>query len=98
MKNWRDDTSIEVDIWKSSRSHTNLAGTDAASLFDGMASELIEAISRHTCNGSGWMLKALLSYQVHTAVYKPLRGRSYIQLPKKLATKKAIINMKNTDD
>jgi len=31
-------------------------------------------------------------------VYKPLRGNSYIPLPKELANKKAIINLKNNDN
>ena len=30
--------------------------------------------------------------------YRPLRGNSYIPLPKELANKKAIINMMNEDD
>ena len=31
-------------------------------------------------------------------MYKPLRGISYIPLPKELANKKAIINLKNNDN
>jgi hypothetical protein len=31
-------------------------------------------------------------------VYKPLKGSSYIKLPTELASKKAIINMKNEDN
>jgi len=32
---------------------------------------------------------------INTAVYKPLKGNSYIHLPKKLAKTEAIINMQN---
>ena len=35
---------------------------------------------------------------LHTVKYMPLGGSSYIPLPKFLAAKKAIINLKNEDD
>ena len=35
---------------------------------------------------------------LHTVKYEPLGGSSYITLPKSLAAKKAIINLKNEDD
>ena len=36
--------------------------------------------------------------EVHTVSYKPLRGETYIPLPKELADKKAIINVQNKDN
>jgi len=35
-----------------------------------------------------------VSLDIHTARYKPLRGDTYVKLPKYLASKKALINMK----
>jgi hypothetical protein len=35
---------------------------------------------------------------INTFVYKPLKGSSYIPLPKELGVRKAIINMKNEDN
>ena len=35
---------------------------------------------------------------IHTVKYEPLKGSSYIPLPKNLAHKKALINMKNMDN
>ena len=40
----------------------------------------------------------ILSMDLHTVKYTPLGGSSYISLPKFLAAKKAIINLKNEDD
>ena len=48
--------------------------------------------------GSNWIFKAVVRPDVNTAIYKPLRGSSYIPLPPVLANKKAIINMQNKDD
>ena len=39
-----------------------------------------------------------LSLDLHTVKYEPLGGSSYIPLPRFLAEKKAIINLKNVDD
>ena len=40
----------------------------------------------------------LLNFELHTVNYKPLRGKTWIPLPKELADKKAIINMQNRDN
>ena len=39
-----------------------------------------------------------MSLDLHTVKYVPLGSSSYIPLPKFLAAKKAIINLKNEDD
>jgi hypothetical protein len=48
--------------------------------------------------GSNWRFSRVVKLDINTVVYKPLRGSSYIQLPKFLASKKAIINVKNEDN
>ena len=49
-------------------------------------------------DGSGWRFRSIVSLNVFTAEYKPLKGSSYIPLPSCLASKKAIINMQNEDE
>ena len=48
--------------------------------------------------GSGWRLYSITKLELHTVRYIPLRGETWIPLPKELDNKKAIINMKNNDD
>ena len=48
--------------------------------------------------GSGWRLHRIIKLELHTASYNPLRGETWIALPKELANKGAIINMKNKDN
>eukprot|EP01050_Picozoa_sp_SAG11_P029902 SAG11_NODE_8610_length_994_cov_2.696429_2_plen_93_part_00 len=43
------------------------------------------------------MFHRVLTAEVHIARYKAIKGGSYIDLPKPLKTKKAIINVKNKD-
>ena len=58
---------------------------------------LIELIESLQGRGSGWIFDEVLHFDILTNVYKPLAGSSYIPLPKFLASKKALINPKNTD-
>ena len=48
--------------------------------------------------GSPWRLHSIIKLELHTVSYKPLRGETWIPLPKELAVKTAIINMKNKDN
>ena len=47
--------------------------------------------------GSNWSLDKILKIQIHLVRYKPIKGSSYIPLPIKLRSKKAIINVQNRD-
>ena len=48
--------------------------------------------------GSGWILNQITSFTVKTATLDEIGAGSYIPLPKFLAVKKAIINIKNEDE
>ena len=49
-------------------------------------------------NGSGWLLDSLLSLRLITAVYKPIRGSSYIPTPEWIRNRNATVNVQNDDD
>ena len=48
--------------------------------------------------GSGWTVTKVLNVYLDFAKYTPLKGSSYIELPKYLKDKKAIVNVKNEDN
>lgn len=48
--------------------------------------------------GSGFTLSRIIRLSVQIFQYEPLRGSGFIELPKVLKNKRAIINLKNTDD
>ena len=48
--------------------------------------------------GSGWIMGRILEAFINVARYQPMRGGSYMPLPKKLQNKKAIINVQNRDN
>ena len=63
-----------------------------------MTERILENMATFQNEGSPWKLRSIIQLELHTVRYKPLRGETYIPLPKELADKKAIINMKNKDN
>ncbi|KAK3084100.1 hypothetical protein FSP39_008173 [Pinctada imbricata] len=47
--------------------------------------------------GSNWTLDKVLQIDINIANYRPIKGSSFMPLPAKLAAKKAIVNVQNTD-
>ena len=63
-----------------------------------MTERILEKLSTFLSRGSGWRLRSIIRLELHTVSYVPLRGETWVPLPKELANKKAIINMKNKDN
>ena len=59
---------------------------------------IINTIESWKHNGSDWEVERVETLWINIAKYQPLRGGSYIKLPKSLANKRAIINVENIDD
>ena len=76
----------------------NLDGTDGKDLHDTMVERMIEKMATFQSKGSGWRLYSIRNLELYTLVFKPLRAGTWIPLPRELANKKAIINMKNKDN
>ena len=76
----------------------NLHGTDEKDLYDMMTERILENIAKFLAMGSEWRFHSVIKLELHTVSYKPLRGETWIPLPKELAVKTAIINMKNKDN
>ena len=82
--------------------HTNveriMEDTDLGNIYNVMIAMCLEKIDKFQNKGSGWQFDSVVSFDINVDPYRPLRGTSYFPLPKKLATKRAIINVKNERD
>lgn len=58
---------------------------------------ILQRIEDVEMRGSGFKLSEIKELNIQISRYDPLRGSSYIKLPKFLSNKKAIINVKNID-
>lgn len=60
--------------------------------------EILKCVENTATRGSGFTLSQIVKLDVQICSYEPLRGSSYIETPKKIQNKKAIVNVKNTFD
>lgn len=86
--------------WHKSQVHTLLPSSedDITKFFIDSVLEVSNEMDIYTNKGSGWVFLDLGTVELKTIVYQPLKGSSYIELPQYLKTKRAIINVKNTNN
>ena len=77
-----------------SKTEVTLENTDSNELFSKLKETVLEFLPTFQSQGSNWRFHSVLSLDLHAVTYVPLGGSSYISLPKFLAAKKAIINLK----
>ena len=75
----------------------NLDKTDESAEYNVMIQNIEERVQNFNQRGSNWRFQRILSLDVHFTDYLPLRDSSFIELPKELKNKKAVINLKNQD-
>ena len=92
---------IELEEGKTyffSGEHINLKSTDVDFLIQSCYEGIEARIETYTEAGSGWYFKEVDKLEIHTTEHNPTKGSSYIDLPKWIKDKKAIINIKNKDE
>ena len=90
--------TVQDKAYFHSDTHINLESTDVKEILANVIHTILEKISIYQQNGSGWYFKEVLHLEIHTVVHKPMRGPSYIPLPDWIMRKKAIVNIRNTDE
>jgi len=80
-----------------SRIEINLVGTNTDEIYSEMLKTILERLATFQRSGSNWIFSSVLSLDIHTVKYKPLKMSSYIHLPIALKGKRAIINLQSTD-
>ncbi|XP_028418906.1 zinc finger protein 792-like [Dendronephthya gigantea] len=59
--------------------------------------KIVQSLVLFQKEGSGWILDEILHLDLCMAKYTPVKGSSYVPLPRTIAGKKAVINVKNSD-
>ena len=101
---YRDDGQAEEvfeykDAYFNSTAFTILNEYQIIEALDKAAEEDNNKIAFWLSEGSGWTIEEIRSHYVNIVKYLPLRGNSYIQLPKELRNSMCgLINLKNTDN
>ena len=77
---------------------TNLEKSDVRVNYLKMVDEILAGLSDYQKKGSGWYFNEVIGLEIHSVDYKPMKGGTYIPLPKFITKKKSIINIKNEDE
>ena len=88
----------DYEAFFSTSNYKNLKSTNIEKLLKKGFGKILKDVEEFNLNSSGWVFKEVLRLEVHTVEYNPTKGSSYIDLPKWIKNKKAIINIKNRDD
>jgi len=81
-----------------SKNEIVLESTNKNELWSLLTEQVLEDLAKFQMNGSGWTFHSIVALDIHTVGYEPLNGSSWVPLPKFLASKKAIVNMKIADN
>ena len=60
--------------------------------------KMFQSFETYIRESSGWILRRVLRLKIHTIIYKPLRGSSFIDLPASPKYSSSILNIENKDD
>jgi hypothetical protein len=67
--------------------------------YDESVEKIMETLESYTSRGSGWTVHIVKTFDINIVYLNPLYGAStYIRTPTKISSKKAIINIKNSED
>ena len=88
----------EDKAYFNSGTRSNLVSTDVNKLIHKCVNKIIEELESYQKNGSGWYFKEIIQLEIHTVVFNPMKGSSYIPLPDWITNKKAIVNIENKDE
>ena len=90
---------IEENAYLNAEKQTVTNDAEIAELLQITQQQILNKIQKWISKGSGWTIKSVDGHFINVIKYRPLRGYSYISLPKELQhPAKGIINMKNNDN
>ena len=93
-----DDDDEKITQTLSTKSSRITHKSDIKKALKFQKQDFLGRIDRFTNQGSGWVINRITKHFINMYRYKPLRGKSYIPLPKSIQNRKATINIKNNDD
>ena len=93
------DVIIEKSAYFNSASQTIINQVGISESLKISSENIINKIAQWISEGSGWTVKEINDHYLNINKYQPMKGSSYMKLPKELQNSaKGLINMKNKDN
>ena len=95
----KGDELIEEKPYFNTKKQTLTNEVEITNFLETTQQQIVNKIEQWISKGSAWIIKSVDGHFINVVRYRPLRGSSYIPLPKELQNPaKGIINIKNNDD
>ena len=90
---------VEKSAYFNSASQTIINQMEISEALQISEENILNKIAQWISEGSGWSVKEINNHYLNIAKYEPMKGSSYMKLPKELQNSaKGLINMKNKDN
>ena len=93
-----DNEIITVEPHFNSTAQRITSVSDITTVYNEMIQKILESFATYNNQGSGWIFARVIELSLKTDDLTILNGSNYIELPKTLSSKKAIINVQNEDN
>lgn len=80
-----------------SKSYISLENDDNDHNLNEAFQAINKALEEFINKGSNWILNKIICLEVHTVLYSPIAGSSYMELPKKIRNTHGVVNILNRD-
>ena len=99
FEKYKGDELIEKEAYFNAKPQTVTNEIEIVELLQITQQQIVNKIQQWISEGSGWTIQSVDGHFINVVKYEPLKGSSYIPLPKELRNSgKGIINMKNNDN
>ena len=94
----REGEEVIIETNFRGETETLLVMVDFDEQFNDQVDLIMRRIKEFIGNGSGWTVSQVKNIVMHSVIYRPTSGSSYIKTPNQIARKQAIINVQNEDN
>lgn len=93
-----NDQTTKETLYLATSNKVITLSTNMEEHFETITEEISKALENSAFEGSGFTISRIIQLDVQVCSYDPLGGSEFIELPKKLKYKRAIINVDNNDE
>ena len=98
VKKNREGTHERLTTYFRSSIRTILRSLQINEMLEESATQINTSFENFIQRGSGWILETIDYLMLYSAVYEPIRGKSYVPTPKAIASRRSIVNVQNEDE
>ena len=97
VKKNREGTHERLTSYFRSSIRTILRSSQINEILEESATQINTSFENFIQRGSGWILETIDYLMLYSAVYEPIRGKSYVPTPKAIVSTRSIVNVQNED-